>query len=745
VFLRILWQVTFCLLPSVLAAAELPPHADTPQFEEPLELFVPRQAATEQEQDRAEALTYYGMAREAEGRGDNPQALRWFQRALRYDPACIPAARAAIRLAIRLQRPELGVDAALKIAECAEEDRLPLRYMALHLTRQGRWQDAVAMYERTLGIGPREPASDEDAVMMMEMARLCHLVEDNQKAAAYFAELLKALEAPRKHNLSPKTQRDLLGEEGATYQLIGSCFLAAGNVQAAEATFKKLEEASPDASRAAYNAAAIHRREGRLEEALAQLDLCFKNPGEKPGLDAYRLVEQTLAELGREGELIDYLASLHRELPDRAALRYFLAQKLFDRGQFDRAEQLYASLIDKSPTSTAYQRLLDICLSRSDHEKALAILAAVTEKTGTLDALGESLDQTVASPQAVEAIVSLAQDSSAAGSEAGGSRALAAGLIALAARRFDSAETLMAKAVAAFPDRAENLLLIWGLDLLGADRYEEAIRVFQQAVERDSMSDGQRAVFYYYQAAALELAGRTDDALEAARRAVKLNEDSPSLHVRVAWVLYHADRKAEAARAYRAVIDRFDADFDSDQARTAVRQARMVLSTLCVVEHRVDEAVEWLQQVLDESPDDSGALNDLGYLWADENQHIERAHRMIERAVAAEPENAAYRDSLGWVLYRMGRFQEAVAELAKAAEMEPDPVVLEHLGDAHAQTGQIDQAEATWEKAAAKFEEAGLGDKAAKVREKLSHRESRAGQTRNPTFTNMRTSPAQRP
>jgi len=67
------------------------------------------------------------------------------------------------------------------------------------------------------------------------------------------------------------------------------------------------------------------------------------------------------------------------------------------------------------------------------------------------------------------------------------------------------------------------------------------------------------------------------------------------------------------------------------------------------------------------------------------------------------------------------------------------------LGDAHAQTGQIDQAEATWEKAAAKFEEAGLGDKAAKVREKLSHRESRAGQTRNPTFTNMRTSPAQRP
>ena len=54
-------------------------------------------------------------------------------------------------------------------------------------------------------------------------------------------------------------------------------------------------------------------------------------------------------------------------------------------------------------------------------------------------------------------------------------------------------------------------------------------------------------------------------------------------------------------------------------------------------------------------------MNDLGYLWADENQHLQRAYRMIQKAVEGDPDNAAYRDSLGWVLYRLGRIDEEVA------------------------------------------------------------------------------------
>ena len=65
-------------------------------------------------------------------------------------------------------------------------------------------------------------------------------------------------------------------------------------------------------------------------------------------------------------------------------------------------------------------------------------------------------------------------------------------------------------------------------------------------------------------------------------------------------------------------------------------------------------------------------------------KHLPRALAMIERAVAAEPENTAYRDSLGWVLFRLGRDEDAIAELKKAAAGDkPDATVLEHLGDVY--------------------------------------------------------------
>ena len=133
-------------------------------------------------------------------------------------------------------------------------------------------------------------------------------------------------------------------------------------------------------------------------------------------------------------------------------------------------------------------------------------------------------------------------------------------------------------------------------------------------------------------------------------------------------------------------------DDRSTETREILRDARLELSGLCVLKHRLPEAEEWLQQVLDEYPDDVAACNDLGYLWADQGTHLQRALKMIRHAVAAEPDNAAYRDSLGWVLYRLGRYPEAVAELEKAAAKEPAAEVLDHLGDARLKAGQAEKA-----------------------------------------------------
>jgi tetratricopeptide (TPR) repeat protein len=93
---------------------------------------------------------------------------------------------------------------------------------------------------------------------------------------------------------------------------------------------------------------------------------------------------------------------------------------------------------------------------------------------------------------------------------------------------------------------------------------------------------------------------------------------------------------------------------------------------------------------------------------------------MIQKAVEGDPENAAYRDSLGWALYRLGRIDEAVPELEKAASDEPDPVILDHLGDAYQAAGEPDKAKDAWNRAVEAFKERGEEQEASKVKEKLN-------------------------
>ena len=163
----------------------------------------------------------------------------------------------------------------------------------------------------------------------------------------------------------------------------------------------------------------------------------------------------------------------------------------------------------------------------------------------------------------------------------------------------------------------------------------------------------------------MSLAERTEAALAAARTAAGKKKDSARFRGRVAWVLYGAKRYDEARKAYEELVREFDGEYDSAETRDVLREARLALSNLAVIRGDLPGAEEWLEQVLDEFPDDDGALNDLGYLWADQNKQLQRAKRMIEKAVHAEPDNVAYRDSLGWVLFRLGQFPEAVVRVGE--------------------------------------------------------------------------------
>lgn len=113
----------------------------------------------------------------------------------------------------------------------------------------------------------------------------------------------------------------------------------------------------------------------------------------------------------------------------------------------------------------------------------------------------------------------------------------------------------------------------------------------------------------------------------------------------------------------------------------------------------VDSSVAAFQAILEHNPDHGPSLNYLGYTLADRGLRLDYARDLLARAVKLEPNNPAYLDSYGWVFYRMGDFKQAVHYLQAAANLDTDPVIYDHLGDAFQAKGESDKAREWWQKA----------------------------------------------
>lgn len=95
-----------------------------------------------------------------------------------------------------------------------------------------------------------------------------------------------------------------------------------------------------------------------------------------------------------------------------------------------------------------------------------------------------------------------------------------------------------------------------------------------------------------------------------------------------------------------------------------------------------------LQKALASNPEHIQALNALGYIWAEQNKNLKQALAYIEKAHQLEPDNAAILDSLGWVLYRLGRNDEAIGFLQQALKKWPSGEISAHLIEVLWQDGQ---------------------------------------------------------
>ncbi len=153
-------------------------------------------------------------------------------------------------------------------------------------------------------------------------------------------------------------------------------------------------------------------------------------------------------------------------------------------------------------------------------------------------------------------------------------------------------------------------------------------------------------------------------------------------------LLRESKRLAEAKEFYSRVLDTMPNE-------TSVRYARALVAEKL---GEIDLLESDLQTILKQEPSNAQVLNALGYTLADRTDRYDEALKYIQRAIEIEPDDAAVVDSLGWVYYRLGNFEQSIKHLRRANELSKDPEIAAHLGEVLWASGEKEAAMEIWEK-----------------------------------------------
>jgi tetratricopeptide (TPR) repeat protein len=231
---------------------------------------------------------------------------------------------------------------------------------------------------------------------------------------------------------------------------------------------------------------------------------------------------------------------------------------------------------------------------------------------------------------------------------------------------------------------------------------------------------------FFYLSSIAEREGRTDLALEGY---TKLAEAGAGLIVRgrAARLLMLRDDRAAAFRllddfAAKERAEALDVEFakaalldDTGHTTEAIALLQLALERfpqhpgvryqIALTQEKAGltrESVKSFESLLRERPEDASLLNALGYSLADRNEKLPRAESMIRKALVSSPDNPAFLDSLGWVLFRRGDVAGALPYLERAYRIFPDAEIASHWGELLWVSGKQAEARALWARALAR-------------------------------------------
>lgn len=514
---------------------------------------------------------------------------------------------------------------------------------------------------------------------------------------------------------------EMAPQDKETWLMLGRLYKLLQNSPASERAFKKVLEIDESNEDALTGLAMVYSDLGDTASASRMLKrVAEKNPSMRTLLALASAYEQ-LRHYDEAAETYRRALELN---PDNLDLKRAWAQSLFSAEDYEKAGAAFEELLQAEPNDLlALLRLSQIHRQKQEFAKAEEYARRASK-----------LDPSNLEVQYNE--VSLLE---------------AQGKLAEAIARLKEILGAIERRPSSFGDRSNRSILLERLGLLHrmAEQTQEAVAAFRAMAQADPD-------------AAPRAASQIIDALRAAK-------DFPAAEkeARAALQKFPADRMVKSlAAAVYADLGRFKeaesllkSSFDgkndretwislaqvyekqknfSEMARalgeaaglsTTNEEKEVVLfmrGAMYERQKKYEPAEAEFRKVLEINPKSASAMNYLGYMLADRNVRLQEALELVRKAVALEPNNSAFLDSLGWVYYRLNRLEEAAEWLQKSlARSSRDPTVHDHMGDVYYSLDRLKDAVQHWERSLKEWQSNAPGDvdheEVAKVRKKLEN------------------------
>ena len=600
------------------------------------------------------------------------------------------------------------------------------------LRADGRAADAIPVLQKAAAGKDAQERPERLLFLLSDLFDLLEKQGDFAAAAKAQDGIIRTITEKREQLLYGNgfTREDLQASLARAYEGLGRACVKTKEYDRAVAAFRgardvllKCEdpEARHQAVRISLNVSEVAASQGRWAEALEALDAYLEHsPAE---LGPYETKIELLRKLGREKDVVPALRKYATKQEYHLGLQLLLARELAKDARTRReAEDMYTALLKEHVKPEVYKGLFQLYRAEDRmgrvldlYDESMRVAAADEGKAGAVER--EAAQARVQAMQAAlradrglvaallpEALAELNRDK-----QRKDPTWIFLANLAVRTHQFKLAEDFFRPCLKNPPAPHEAYVYAGFIHVLMAQRkYGEVVKLCEGALAGPHVLRNTNPKFIESKLAlALSALGRYDEAVTHADRAVANTNDDDKVELRCdkATILAAAGRYADAVRECEDTLKEF-------HRAIQVQQVRLALSNIYSLQGDHAKSEAQLRLVLEADPDVPLANNNLGYQMADRNANLDEAERLVRRAIELDRsvrkraeedgDNAAYLDSLGWVLFRRGKPAEAREWLEKAAALPDgadDPAVWDHLGDVLAKLDQPEKAKEAWQKA----------------------------------------------